>query len=173
MEAIIVIFTMRTLFACVSLIALLGAGCAKEEKTISSFADCAAAGNPIMESYPRQCRAGGKTFVEELPTPVGGGLASIVQLGDAFTLEVGKFRAVQGGLRVTLLEVNDSRCKPGLQCVWAGELAPKLRIEGPEDTAPEQELTLGTARVKKADVSGFHFELKDATESTATIVITR
>ncbi len=173
MEAIIVIFSMRKFFVLVSLVALLGAGCVKEEKTITSFAECAAAGNPVMESYPRQCRSGGKTFVEELPNPVGGGLATIVQLGETFTLDVGKFRAVQGGLRVTLLEVGDSRCKPGLQCIWAGELAPKFRIEGPEDTAPEQELNLGTVRVKKADVSGFHFELKDATESSATIVITR
>lgn len=30
---------------------------------ISSFEECVAAGNPVMESYPRQCRAGGKTFV--------------------------------------------------------------------------------------------------------------
>ncbi len=30
---------------------------------INSFEECVAAGNPIMESYPRQCRAGNKTFV--------------------------------------------------------------------------------------------------------------
>ncbi len=30
---------------------------------VSSFEECVAAGNPIMESYPRQCRAGNKTFV--------------------------------------------------------------------------------------------------------------
>ncbi len=29
---------------------------------INSFAECAAAGNPIMESYPERCTAGGKTF---------------------------------------------------------------------------------------------------------------
>jgi len=33
---------------------------------ITNFEECAAAGNPIMESYPRQCRANGQTFVEEL-----------------------------------------------------------------------------------------------------------
>ena len=33
---------------------------------ISSFGECAAAGNPIMESYPRQCRANGQTFVEDV-----------------------------------------------------------------------------------------------------------
>lgn len=30
---------------------------------ITTFEECVAAGNPIMESYPRQCRAGGKTFI--------------------------------------------------------------------------------------------------------------
>ncbi len=30
---------------------------------ISSFEECVAAGNPVMESYPRQCRAGDQTFV--------------------------------------------------------------------------------------------------------------
>ena len=31
--------------------------------TIRTFEDCAAAGNPIMESYPEQCRSGDQTFV--------------------------------------------------------------------------------------------------------------
>ncbi len=33
---------------------------------INSFDECVAAGNPVMESYPRQCRADGKTFVEKI-----------------------------------------------------------------------------------------------------------
>jgi hypothetical protein len=32
---------------------------------VRSFSECVEAGNPIMESYPRQCRANGQTFVEE------------------------------------------------------------------------------------------------------------
>jgi len=36
--------------------------------TINSFEECVAAGNPVMESYPRQCRANGQIFVEELPS---------------------------------------------------------------------------------------------------------
>lgn len=35
-----------------------------ETVKINSFKDCAEAGNPVMESYPRQCRAGGQTFTE-------------------------------------------------------------------------------------------------------------
>ena len=34
---------------------------------ISSFDDCVAAGYPVMESYPRQCRiSGGEAFVEDI-----------------------------------------------------------------------------------------------------------
>ena len=42
-----------------------GTACAK---VIGSFGECAAAGYPVMESYPRQCRVpGGPTFVETIP----------------------------------------------------------------------------------------------------------
>src|SRR3989344_2213113 len=35
---------------------------------VTNFKECAAAGNPVMESYPRQCRsADGQLFVEEVP----------------------------------------------------------------------------------------------------------
>jgi hypothetical protein len=30
----------------------------------TSFEECVAQGNPVMESYPRQCRSGNKTFTE-------------------------------------------------------------------------------------------------------------
>ncbi len=33
---------------------------------ISSFEDCITAGNPVMESYPRQCRSNGQGFVEDI-----------------------------------------------------------------------------------------------------------
>ena len=34
--------------------------------SVASFEQCVAGNNPVMESYPRQCRANGKTFVENL-----------------------------------------------------------------------------------------------------------
>ena len=46
-------------------IAIIGLfGCTSAE--IDSFEDCVSAGNPMMESYPRQCMADGETFVEEI-----------------------------------------------------------------------------------------------------------
>ncbi|PIS04549.1 MAG: hypothetical protein COT81_05895 [Candidatus Buchananbacteria bacterium CG10_big_fil_rev_8_21_14_0_10_42_9] len=33
---------------------------------VDSFERCVAAGNPVMESYPRQCRHNGETFTEDI-----------------------------------------------------------------------------------------------------------
>lgn len=37
-----------------------------DSSTVTSFAECVEAGHPVMESYPRQCRADGETFVEDI-----------------------------------------------------------------------------------------------------------
>lgn len=34
--------------------------------TVTSFEECVAAGNPIMESYPEQCNHNGKTYVRDI-----------------------------------------------------------------------------------------------------------
>lgn len=36
------------------------------ENNVKNFAECVAAGNPVMESYPRQCRVNGETFKEDI-----------------------------------------------------------------------------------------------------------
>ena len=38
----------------------------KEIPVVTNFEECAALGNPIMESYPRQCRFGNQTFTENI-----------------------------------------------------------------------------------------------------------
>ena len=43
---------------------------AEPEHTINDFEGCVEAGNPVMESYPRQCRAGNEIFVEEIDDPM-------------------------------------------------------------------------------------------------------
>ncbi len=42
----------------------------KEQFKIDSFESCIAAGNPVMESYPRQCNDGTTTFTEEINQPL-------------------------------------------------------------------------------------------------------
>ena len=47
-------------------ILLLSACSTPTTSQITNFEECVAAGNPIMESYPRQCKDGDQTFVEEV-----------------------------------------------------------------------------------------------------------
>ncbi|MFH0952192.1 MAG: hypothetical protein V1838_03290 [Patescibacteria group bacterium] len=37
-----------------------------DNSLVTNFEECAAAGNPVMESYPRQCAAGGRTYTENI-----------------------------------------------------------------------------------------------------------
>lgn len=62
--------TLTSLLA-VSFISLSGCTPANNNITtsITNFQECIDAENPAMESYPRQCRASGKTFVEEIQKP--------------------------------------------------------------------------------------------------------
>ena len=62
----------RNILVAVIIILIAIAGTAVLYKTqnpktvITNFEECATTGNPIMESYPRQCRAQGQTFVEQI-----------------------------------------------------------------------------------------------------------
>jgi hypothetical protein len=62
-----------------------------------------------------------------------------------------------------LVAINDSRCKPDVQCIWAGELAAELLLK----TSPTDEgkkLRLG--QITKACDQGVH--LIAITKTTAT-----
>ncbi|MEK7635345.1 MAG: Gmad2 immunoglobulin-like domain-containing protein [Patescibacteria group bacterium] len=41
-------------------------GKTKQTATVTNFEECVAAGNPVMESYPRQCRDGDNNFTENI-----------------------------------------------------------------------------------------------------------
>ena len=62
------IFVFIAAVVIITALGLHGTGYLNNFSTISSFEECAAAGNPVMESYPRQCRdpLSGKTFVEDI-----------------------------------------------------------------------------------------------------------
>lgn len=49
---------------------LFGATVQVPQPEVNSYEDCVAAGNPVMESYPAQCVAGGRVFVEEIDEPL-------------------------------------------------------------------------------------------------------
>jgi hypothetical protein len=156
---------------------LLGAGCFQAEVKITSFEECVAAGNPVMESYPRQCRADGVTYVEKVPEPVPPQPEPEPQpeaeatYDQPFTLKIGGMATFFDGLRVRLMRIDDSRCPKDVQCVWAGELGPILEVVGAGPTV--QEVRLGTTTRTKTEIEGYAFELKATTETETTIVVTK
>ncbi len=59
-------FTMKTIFLLFAAGFLVSGCSAIRPYGIDSFEECEAAGYPVMESHPRQCRADGQIFTEEL-----------------------------------------------------------------------------------------------------------
>lgn len=58
----IVLFALLSLSACAPITKPI-------TPAVTNFDECVAAGNPAMESTPRQCNHEGQTFVEEIATP--------------------------------------------------------------------------------------------------------
>lgn len=133
---------------------------------INSFEECAAAGYPILEIYPEQCRTpDGKSFTKTM-VPLE------TNFGSTITLRVNEQVRFTDGLVVTLVEINDSRCKSGVVCIWAGELSSRIILLG-GDVSEFKEVRLGTATVKSVIQNGYTITLKDATEDTSTIIVTK
>ncbi|MFH0737475.1 MAG: hypothetical protein V1827_02165 [Candidatus Micrarchaeota archaeon] len=77
--------------------------------TVYDFESCAASGNPIMESYPRQCAYDGQTYREEACSSG----TDILTLSDA----VGIAKASECGDRlVTACDCPQGYVKDGLTC---------------------------------------------------------
>ena len=123
---------------------------------INSYEECVAAGYPIMESYPEQCKTpDGRTFVRVIAQKE-------LAFGTQATLAVNESVKFNDGLSVTLLEINDSRCKSGVVCIWAGELSFKFNIIGGNVGDSKQEFRLGTTAKNTIAISGYSFILNSA-----------
>ena len=134
---------------------------------INSFDECAAAGYPIMESYPEQCRTpDGRSFTKALSGPAD------ASFGVASTMQVNGQIKFSDELVVTLAEINDSRCAEGVACIWAGELSPRFVLLGGNVTEVK-EMRLGTTTKTSAVQNGYTINLSAATENTATITVTK
>ncbi len=109
------------------------------------------------------------TPVPTTPTPTSS--QSPASFGDAITLTLGKSVTFSDSLSITLKTINDSRCKNGVQCIWAGELSPVLSLSNGSFVVP-RDLTLGTITAQTTDLNRYRFTLVSATESSATISVT-
>ncbi len=83
-----------------------------------------------------------------------------------FTLGIGSKATFSDTLTVTLKSIEDSRCKPNVQCIWAGELSPILLVG-----KAQSEVRLGTATKKSVTFGNYTFTLTDANTTSATIIV--
>src|SRR3989339_201427 len=143
-----------------------------ETSLITNFEECKNAGYPVMESYPEQCRdAEGNLFVriieetledpKDVPIPV----TTQKEFNTSITYKIGDSVVFSDGLKVTLKEINDSRCKPDVQCIWAGELSALFSVSGGSLIAKE-DVRLGTTNNKSKTLQNYTFTLQSATENT-------
>ena len=78
--------------------------------------------------------------------------ASTIADGSDVQLGIGETARLADGSRLSYLRlVNDSRCLPGVQCVWAGDAEIALRWQPASGRA--QELALHTASLRGSDVA--------------------
>lgn len=98
---------------------------------------------------------------------------TMAPFGSTQVFRVGQSVTFTDGLTIVLNRINDSRCPAGTQCIWAGELAPELTLHGGDLGPTGQALTLSTLRAKEHGVAGYHVALIDASQDSATLVVTK
>lgn len=94
-----------------------------------------------------------------------------VSFGSTVMLSVGKSLTFEDGLTTTLTQIDDSRCKQGVACIWQGELSPHIELTGGE-METSATAVLGTERGPSTSAGPYTVSLIGATETTATFVVT-
>jgi hypothetical protein len=150
--------------------------------TITTFEECKNAGYPIMESYPEQCRTPeGQNFVREIvkeeekpiPVPKPVPTPSYKNFDTEITMRIAGRATFSDGFVVDVEEISDSRCKSGVQCIWAGEITTLLRASGGTLGTTTKEVRLGTTNNKMVTIPGYEITLSGATTADVTIVVTK
>lgn len=78
--------------------------------------------------------------------------------GDSFRMRPGTSVSLPGEGRLHYLQVaNDSRCKPGVQCIWAGDA--EVAFEWRPDTGSTEAFSLHTGKGAKQHTIGKHLLL--------------
>lgn len=111
---------------------------------------------------------------KEIRVPVVFREWSAFSFGKAATMAINDSVIFPDAGMLWLTAIEDSRCKPGVQCVWAGELAAifSLGHAGIEPVV-DQTIRLGTVNNKSVSTDKYVFTLESATETTATIIVAK
>ena len=98
---------------------------------------------------------------------------SAAAFGKEIQLSIGESVQLPEDVLLTLVSIDDSRCKPDVQCVWAGELAPVFSMQRSGTTPiPAAELRLCTSDLSRLATYGeYMMQLTAATESYAAVVV--
>ena len=72
-------------------------------------------------------------------------------------------QTTHGELELRWLEVRDSRCPVGVQCVWAGEVIVELLVERAGRAAEELTLVRATGRATPVERAGYEWVLDEVT----------
>ena len=90
--------------------------------------------------------------------------------GTPISFSISSSKTLDDGLKMTLESIDDSRCKPGVQCVWAGELSAAFKVTIGEAT---QTLRLGQTTAPTAELFDRTFTLGEIDTSSATVTVTK
>lgn len=105
------------------------------------------------------------------PTTPTGSMPEHSPFGAPFTLNVGSRMVLSDSLIITLNRIDDSRCKPDVQCIWAGELSPTFTLANGSLYDATKTITLGTSRTPTIDVVNYRITLGSTTPTNVTLTI--
>jgi hypothetical protein len=85
------------------------------------------------------------------------------------SMSIGDSVTFSDGLIVMVKQIDDSRCKAGTQCPWAGEIGTTLIIKSTKPNMVQEEIRLGTTVTKSTITQGYKFSLEKASPTSVTI----
>jgi len=101
-----------------------------------------------------------------LPQKPGG-----TALGTVVHLQLSGSVTFEDGLAVSLVSIDDSRCKEDVVCIWEGELAANLRVSGGGIAGVSKEVRLAGSTARSVMIDGYSFMLRDATETGIDVLV--
>lgn len=73
--------------------------------------------------------------------------------------------------RLEFVQITDSRCPKDAQCIWAGELSARIRMERLDEPAGPREITLGQQSVPSMEIMGARLDLVSISEASVTLTM--
>ena len=93
--------------------------------------------------------------------------SSVVALGTPFHIGVGESKQVDG-VTVEVINITDSRCPPTTNCVWEGDAAVELRVNGESASVHSHG---GSQYPRAVTVAGYNVTLRDVTRDKPQLAV--